>query len=413
MRQLLPRRKRSVFSVIKASSRCLKTVTCYFYSLANQAASSLTRTPINLFLENMTIETPEHSTLAPAALSKSVSVSPVYQQVMSLNAYQNPHGYIEYAVGRIEYALRKRSLSHDDTEHLVAYPEPRIRIIKELGKCQRLGQTPDGKSIFLFEYQRNSSVMRELGRLRALTFKVVGEGTKQLRDTDRFDQYYKHIVLWDDSAAEIVGSYRIGEAHLYTKNHAKPLYTEDLFDYQPDMRAIFPKAIELGRSFIQPKYWSKRGLDYLWMGIGAYLSANPKIQYLFGAVSISNEFPNLAKHQIVACFQHHFQPENHHALAKPKLPFKVDRGVLENYRDLHFDESLVQLKHTLKKQNVVLPTLYKHYADLCEARGTQFIDFNVDPKFSHCIDGLILVDLSYIKDKKKRRYLDPHTASKH
>ncbi len=349
---------------------------------------------------------------ATQSIKSAVSVAATFQQVMDLNNYENPRGLMAYALGRLEYAVKTRTLSASESGHLVAYPEPRNRLIKELSQCQLLGQTPDGKAIFLFQYRSNSSVMRELGRLRALTFKVVGEGTKQLRDTDAYDQYYQHIVLWDEAALEIVGSYRIGEAHALNTAH-QPLYTEGLFDYQPSMRALFPFAIELGRSFIQPKYWSKRGLDHLWMGIGAYLIAHPHVRYLFGAVSISNEFPTLAKHQIVGCFQHHFQPLDHRQLARAKLPFRLDRGVLESFRDMDYDDSLSYLKTALKKQNVVLPTLYKHYADLCEAKGTQFVDFNIDPKFSHCIDGLMLVDLAYIKDKRRRRYLEPHSAPQH
>lgn len=377
---------------------------------ANRAISQTEHTDSKQHGTPSGLKNTSNATQSPNATS--VSVAATFQQVMALNNYANPRGYMAYALGRLEYAVKTRALNRTDTSHLVAYPEPRNRLIKELSQSQLLGQTPDGKAIFLFQYRSNSSVIRELGRLRALTFKVVGEGTKQLRDTDQYDQYYQHIVLWDEAALEIVGSYRIGEAHALNAAH-QPLYTEGLFDYQPRMRALFPYAIELGRSFIQPKYWSKRGLDYLWMGIGAYLSAHPHVRYLFGAVSISNEFPTLAKHQIVACFQHHFQPSDHRDLAKSRLPFRVDRGVLESFRDMDYDDSLSYLKVALKKQDVVLPTLYKHYADLCEAKGTQFIDFNIDPKFSHCLDGLMLVDLAYIKDKKRRRYLEPHTAQQH
>ncbi len=340
----------------------------------------------------------------------SVSVSPVYEQVMALNEYRNPLDSLEYAVGRFAYALKTRVMPAHQIDFLVAYPEPRNRLRKELSQSKLLGQTPDGKAIYLFDHFHNSSVMRELGRLRALTFKVVGEGTKALRDIDSYDRYYRHIVLWDDTDSEIVGAYRIGEAFSLSNDEAQPLYSQRLFDYQASLRSLFPQAIELGRSFIQPKYWSKRGLDYLWMGIGAYLSAHPHVRYLFGAVSISNDFPTLAKHQIVGCFARHFQPIGHRTLAKSRRPFYVDRGVLESYRELSFVESLAKLKQQLKDQGVVLPTLYKHYADLCEADGTQFIDFNIDPQFGHCIDGLMWVDLAYIKDKKRRRYLDTHTV---
>ena len=344
--------------------------------------------------------------------TKSVSVVPNFEHVMQLNTFGNPNNIIEYYLGRWRHARTSAHMVEQQRELLVAYPEPRDRLRNELQSCQRLGTTPDGKKIYLYDYRFNSSVMRELGRLRALTFKVVGEGTKQQRDIDAFDKIYRHIVLWDDQAQEIVGAYRIGEAFNYHQNtSASMLYTERLFNYRPKFKSLFGQSIELGRSFIQPKYWSKRGLDYLWLGIGAYLTQHPIVRYMFGAVSISNEFPALAQQQIVACYKHFFQPSDYQKLATPKMPFKVDRGTLESFQGQSFAEALLTLKQSLKHQNVTLPTLYKHYADLCDEGGIAFIDFNIDPDFSYCVDGLMLVDLKYIKDKKRRRYLDVHAQA--
>ena len=332
------------------------------------------------------------------------------QTLLSRNDIAAPQGYLKYLAGRWQHS-RKIKYGAEERQVLVAYPEPRARLIKELSAADLLGMTPDGKQIFLFDYRANSSVIRELGRLRELTFRAVGEGTNKLRDIDEFDRSYRHIVLWDESAAEIVGSYRVGEAFkLAADGNPKQLYTSRLFQYGSSFKTLFPESVELGRSFIQPKYWTKRGLDYLWMGIGAYLKAHPQVRYLFGAVSISNDYPDLAKQQIVGCYQHFFQTENFGDFASAKIPFRTDRGVLESYRDKSFEQSTRFLKKSLQKQGVTLPTLYKHYSDLCNPEGVQFVDFNIDPDFSFCIDGLMLVDLTYIKDKKRRRYLDPHAS---
>ncbi|RBP48454.1 GNAT family N-acetyltransferase [Arenicella xantha] len=318
-----------------------------------------------------------------------------------------PQNYFAHLSGRCRHMLNARRYAAHESQP-IAFPEARHRLRRELASSRRLGITPDGKHIYLFRYRPNSSVLKELGRLRELTFRAVGEGTQRSRDIDEFDKTYLQIILWNDQESEIVGSYRVGEAfNLVKKRDTSALYTNGLFDYRDQFINCMPQALELGRSFIQPKYWTKRGLDYLWQGIGAYLQAHPNIRYLFGAVSISNELPDLAKQQIVACYQHYFQPDNHDQFAAARLPFQTNRSILESYRDKSFAQASAHLKQSLKRQGVSLPTLYKHYAELCEPQGVRFIDFNIDPKFSFCVDGLMLVDLSHIKPQKRKRYLTP------
>lgn len=318
---------------------------------------------------------------------------------------------------------RRANASFNSTspkQTLLAFPEPRKRLAKELKKSRLIGTTADGQRIYLFDYRVNSSVIRELGRLRELSFRAVGEGTNKLRDLDQYDKHYRHIILWNEVDQELVGSYRIGEAFALTQpqgnstlasNSAKGslsysrLYTSELFRYKSGFDAIAPYSVELGRSFIQPKYWSRRGLDYLWQGVGAYLQAHPNVRYLFGAVSISNDYPELAKQEIVGFYKHFYQPANATDYAEADRPFVINRAVLEGYRGLAISQANAQLKSSLSKQNVTLPVLYKHYAELCEQSGVNFFDFNVDPNFANCVDGLIVADLSKIKDAKKHRYL--------
>ena len=134
--------------------------------------------------------------------------------------------------------------------------------------------------------------MREIGRLREIAFRAVGEGTDKRRDTDKHDKAYFHLILWDNEAMEIVGAYRLGCAQTLTQNSdGNQLYSASLFEYQPDMVRYFEQGLELGRSFVQPKYWGKRALDYLWMGIGAFIEQNQQYRYLFGPVSLSDAYP--------------------------------------------------------------------------------------------------------------------------
>lgn len=285
----------------------------------------------------------------------------------------------------------------------IASSENPVELAAEIRQCEQLGETSDKKSIFLYHYRENSSVMREIGRLREFTFRSVGEGTGLERDLDQYDIDYEHIVLWDDLAGEIVGAYRIAQtAQLLMRGQCQPaLYTQTLFDFATDFDRYFAKGLELGRSFVQPKYWGKRSLDYLWFGIGAYLRSRPNVRYLFGPVSISNTYPIEAKDLLVNYYSTHFAASNNSVTAR--TPYEGNGStVLADFR---------ALKSALASLGVTVPTLYKQYTDVCDPGGVQFFDFNVDQDFGDCIDGLILVDLTYLKSSKRRRYLADSLAA--
>ncbi|GAA6138926.1 hypothetical protein NBRC116583_26730 [Arenicella sp. 4NH20-0111] len=320
-----------------------------------------------------------------------------------------PLGRLRYLAARLHYAHHCHTARKTEKPKMIAFPEHPSALQKELNKSKLLGTTNNGQQIFLFDYHINSSVIRELGRLRELTFRAVGEGTHKPRDIDSYDKTYRHIVLWNERAQEIVGAYRIGEA-FRLKEHKTPasLYTHELFKYENQFSEIYPYGIELGRSFIQPKYWSKRGLDLLWQGIGAYLRMHPHVRYLFGGVSLSNDYPELAKQQIIGLYRYFFRPENAAEYASSRMPYQCNRAVTEVYRGKTFDQAQRELSLELASQDLSIPTLFKHYVSLCHSDGVKFMDFNIDPEFSYCIDGLILVDLTKIKDSKKRRYLTPN-----
>lgn len=326
-----------------------------------------------------------------------------------------PHGLLERFIGRLQYTRRLKQPADNvdgDVAKLpaqIAYPQARVSLVRELSRAQKIGSFGDGNEIYLLDYRLGSAVLKEIGRLREISFRNVGEGTLKSRDLDRFDKLYRHIVLWDRHALEIIGAYRIGEAFkLVEKYGLNGLYSNRLFNYQDKFKELFPYAIELGRSFIQPKYQGRRSLDYLWLGIGAYLSANPHVRYIFGAVSISNDYPESAKQNIVNCYQHCFQPEDYVDYAKPTLPYRAQRRVREHYKDLDFPQAVKTLKAMLIEQECSFPVLYRHYSELCDPAGIKFIDFNIDPQFSYCVDGLMLADLSFIKKKKRVRYIESH-----
>lgn len=298
------------------------------------------------------------------------------------------------------------------TESCIVHPVDRGRLQSELAKAQRLGATPDGKRVLLADGS-SSALLREIARLRECAFRKVGEGTGGRMDLDAYDRHYRHLVLWDEPRAEVVGAYRIGEcATILSERGRKGLYSASLFEYSRELEALLPKSIELGRSFVQPKYWNSRALDYLWQGIGAYLASRPDLEHLFGCVSISNTYPEPAKDLLVHFFTTWFG--GCEAGAFPRRPYLVSRAREEEIRALlpgkHYREELRVLKETLKQYGCAIPTLYKQYAELCEPGGVRFLGFGVDPDFGCCVDGFILVSVSKITAEKRQRYIEPVAA---
>ncbi len=289
----------------------------------------------------------------------------------------------------------------------LVHPTDVKAIKKRLYASRILGETRDGKKIFLYQAQDDCPVMQEIARLRELTFRTVEEGTGFALDLDKFDHYYQHIVLWDDNDLEIVGAYRVGVgATIMAEHGVEGFYSHSLFNLSGDFSQFLPHSIELGRSFVQPRYWGQNSLDYLWYGIGAYLREKPEIKYIFGPVSLSNAYPQLAKELIISFYQQQFGANAPSAPAK--MPFVISDPAREFALaefNTDYSTSFKILNSELRKLGVKVPTLYKQYVELCLEDGCRFMAFNVDPDFNHCIDSLIMVDVAKITPKKRQRYI--------
>lgn len=300
-------------------------------------------------------------------------------------------------------AKGKKLINFSASYESIAHPEDRQQLKKEIKQCQLLGETQDGLKIVLYRYSTNSVLMREIGRLRELTFRGVKEGTGLRRDIDRFDSQYDQLVLWDEENLEVAGAYRMR----LTKGvsyQGGDLYSQTLFDLQSGFQKVLDSGLELGRSFVQPAYQGKRSLDYLWYGIGAYVRANPDIRYMFGPVSISQSVPDDAKSLLVQFYDKWFSA--YQTIAIAKMPYVVKPTAdVAMHKHSGYEEAFKTLKEQLKEKGGFVPPLYKQYTQLCESGGVQFTAFNVDPDFSNCVDGLIVVDLAKVKPKKRKRYL--------
>ena len=294
------------------------------------------------------------------------------------------------------------------TETAIARPERRVLLHKAIRQGELLGRTPDGMEIYLFTDGSNEVLFREIARLRELTFRLVGEGSGRRRDRDQFDAYYQHLVLWSPEDLEIVGAYRFADSgRVMAEKGLEGLYSHSLFALHTDTCPFLAQGLELGRSFVQQRYWGKRSLDYLWFGIGAFLKRNPQYRYLFGPVSISNAMPRTAKELLILFYRLYFsRPET---TACSRNPFSLSLSAQElatSFSGQDYRADFTTLKSLLAAMGVSVPTLYKQYTELCESGGVYFLDFNVDPAFAGCIDGLVVVDIGLLKPHKRKRYIE-------
>ncbi len=274
-------------------------------------------------------------------------------------------------------------------------------------------------SVYMAEAADIPQALQEIGRLRELTFRAVGEGTGGDVDLDEFDQHYLHLILWDESAAKIAGAYRVGRADkIMQKLGRKGLYTDTLFRFSPRFLSKMDCALELGRSFICQEYQRHpASLLLLWKGFSTWVRRHPRYKLLFGPVSISDEYEPTSRRLIVDFLMSQRQHAELRDLVKPRSPFRsrISSQLQRELNDspLRSEEDLASLISTIESDRKGLPVLLKHYLKL----SASLLCFNLDRSFSSVVDGLILVDLTktnpkvlarYMGEEGTRAYLDHH-----
>lgn len=328
-------------------------------------------------------------------------------ELITYDSYSNTSNFPPYQ--RIKlfkkhlYRIEKNRPAIFKTQKAIAPAENRRELTQAIRICEYLGDTDDNKAIYLYQHNESSPILREIGRLREIAFREVGEGSNKRRDIDRYDNDYYHLILWDKDELEIIGAYRFGDAKKLTQQENK-LYSATLFNYGDAMEVYFDKGLELGRSFIQPKYWGKRSLDYLWVGLGAFLKSRPEYRYVFGPVTLSDTLPETAKALLFYFYQTYFGSKE--KIAEAKVAYRPTTTINNPFKGNDYKNEFIELKSILNNLGVAVPTLYKQYTELYENGGVQFLDFCIDSSFNNCVDGLVLADLSLMKEKKKRRYFD-------
>jgi putative hemolysin len=267
-------------------------------------------------------------------------------------------------------------------------------------------------SVFLAEAQDIPNVLPEIGRLRELTFRAVGEGTGKAADLDDFDAYYHHLFVWSRARQQIVGAYRIGDMRRILAHHGPGgLYTNTLFHYDPRLFGAVGDALELGRSFVRPEYQRQYApLLLLWRAIGQFVVHHPEHAVLFGAVSISSRYNRLSR-ELLVNFYGSFLRSHLAGYVRPRRSFRI--RCLRDWELQHFSgmlnttDALGKAIADLEEDGKEIPILFKQYAKL----GGEMLGFNVDPNFSNVVDGLILVDLRKTNRAILERYLGNEGAN--
>lgn len=251
-------------------------------------------------------------------------------------------------------------------------------------------------------------LLLEIGRLREVTFRAVGEGTGRSFDLDRFDQEYLHLFLWHSERQELVGAYRVGCCdRLLERFGRQGLYTHTLFKYRRRLFDAIGPALELGRSFVRPEYQkSYSPLLLLWKGIGRFVVENPRYRVLFGPVSITRDYSELSRRLIAGTLHAELPLPQLSRLVKPRVRFHAKARIRGCSGKLArtFCGSMDQvapLVADIEVQQKGIPVLLRHYLNL----GGKLLTFNLDPQFSDVLDGLILVDLMQTDRKTIQRYL--------
>ena len=271
-------------------------------------------------------------------------------------------------------------------------PSDLARELRAIRKKSLLFTTADFEC-YLADYDKIPHVMHEMGRRREEAFRAVGEGTGKSIDTDNYDTYYKHLILWDTKEQTIAGGYRIGIGDEIYKNFgARGFYVDSLFNIDPKFEPYLKETIELGRSFVSVDYQKDiLPLLLLLKGLMETIMRYPTMNYFIGPVSISSWFPKFYQSLMVYYVTTKHTNEEMSQLFHPKTPFvpnfnKCDIEVLleKNMETVDkFDRYLMKLSNG----DYRMPTLFKKYLKI----NSKFLCFNVDPDFNDTLDGLLLL----------------------
>lgn len=272
--------------------------------------------------------------------------------------------------------------------------------------------TSKNYEVFLSKADAIPNILQEIGRLREVTFREVGEGTNNSTDLDKFDSYYHHMFLWDNEARKLAGAYRMGMgSEIFKRFGINGFYLQDLFRFEPELYGMMSESIEMGRAFIIKEYQLRpMPLFLLWKGIVHTTLRFPEHNYLIGGVSISNKFSDFSKSLMIEFMKSNYYDPYIAQYIKPKKEYKVK--LKDADKDFVFDESAADLNKfdkiidEVEPGSLRIPVLIKKYIK----QNAKVIAFNVDPLFNNAIDGLMYIRIADLPESTVKPVMEEFQA---
>jgi putative hemolysin len=266
--------------------------------------------------------------------------------------------------------------------------------------------------VFFASAKEIPNLLHEIGRLREITFREVGEGTNKEIDLDQFDNDYHHLLLWDREVKRLAGAYRMGLGNeIYKKYGINGFYIQTLFRIEPELHQMMSNTIEMGRAFIIGEYQQKpMPLFLLWKGIVHVTLRYPEYKYLMGGVSISNKFSDFSKSLMIEFMKSHYYDPYIAQYIHPKKEYKVK--LKDADKDFVFDSTKADMQKFDKIIDEIepgalrIPVLIKKYVK----QNARLVAFNVDPKFNNAVDGLMYIKVSDIPDSTVKPVMEEFQA---
>lgn len=250
--------------------------------------------------------------------------------------------------------------------------------------------------------------LKEIGRLREMTFRETGEGTGKALDIDQYDADYFQLFIWCEKERQIIGGYRLGPVDIIIPQKGlEGLYTHSLFHYDRRLIERISPALEIGRSFVIKAYQKQFAPLYLlWKGIATFIAKYPQYRFLFGPVSISKEYSTYSRQLLVTFLEQYALDKDLSRLIKPKAPFStffLKRKAKKMVQFLYDLQDVSSILNQLEQDMKGVPVLLRHYLNL----GGKILAFNVDKEFNDVLDALICVDLFQTPKPLLERFFEP------
>ncbi len=330
--------------------------------------------------------------------------------VKRLEGVTDPQAYADYLRANVDYLTHKR---HRRKLRVIPRRKPAEVVPEEIGdgrerellhaeleaiRPDRLLFAYGNYDTFFAPSSEIPNMMHEIGRMREITFREIGEGSMKSIDTDHYDAYYHQLFIWDRAAGELVGAYRMGMGReIMPRYGLRGFYVNSLFCMDPGMGPIMEQTIELGRSFITANYQRKAAtLMLLWKGILYVLLKHDQYRNLLGPVTISGDFQATSKVVITEYLrQHHYDPKRaamiHPLNGMKGIHARIDSSLIRRIADVDLINKIVA---DIERDEFSIPVLIRKYLQL----HAHVLGFNVDHDFNDCLDVLILVDLKKMPD---------------